>query len=237
MHVLHYLLQPARRRLHRPGSVIAASLAMSLAVALTFLSPGAVAAVGTVTRPEGRHEIRGQVATTPFNAKILSARAGMTTALRYLTQHQHPAAITALRTLRARIANAHQATMTLMGPGRVLSMLNLEHQLATKLLPPFNGLTSSTVVNALQTTLTTTFADRTALLNKVVALPQDEGAGATYDDSEADTLPIYDAEVNAYTAALAQSRLTAQGRTALVMDLAKVRITRLQFARRFGGGE
>jgi hypothetical protein len=232
MQTLHSPSTPTRF-LHRRRAVTAVT-AFSLAVGLTFASP---VAAGSVTSPERVHAIGARVTTTPFNAKILSARAGMNTALRYLTQHQHPSAITALRTLRVRIANVHQATMTLMGPGRVLSMLNLEHQIATKLLPHFNGLTSSTVVNALQTTLTTTFTDRTALLNKVIALPQDEGVGAEYDDSEADTLPIYDAEVTAYTAALRQFRLTAQGRTALTTDLAKVRATRVKFNRRFGGGE
>jgi hypothetical protein len=230
MHGLHCRSTPTRRLLQRRRAIAASSLV----VGVTLVAAGAA---GAATLPEAAHEVRAQVATTPFNAKIISARAGMTTALRYLTRHQDPAAITALRTLRVRIAKAHQATMTLMGPGRVLSMLNLEHQLATKLLPPFNGLTSSPIANALQATLTITFADRTALLNKVIALPQDEGLGGNYDDSEADTLPTYDAEVNAYTAALRQFRLTAQGRTALAKDLAKVRATRVQFIGRFGGGE
>jgi hypothetical protein len=207
---------------------------MSFVAGVGVVSP---VPIGAVSSSEGAQIASARVATTPFNAKILSARAAMTTALTHLTNHRYPEAVAALRTLRLQMANAHAATMTLMGPGRVLSMLNLEHQVAMRLLAPINALTDSTVANALQTRLWNTFAQRTWLLNKVIALPQDEGVGADYDDSESDTLPIYTAEVDAYVAALGQFQLTAEARTALTQDLAKVRATRTQFTGRFGGGE
>ena len=188
-------------------------------------------------RAPRRGPISAQVVTTPYNQKILNAKASMNTALKYLTARQYPQATTALSTLRVRLGTAHQSAMTLMGPGRTLTIFNLEHQIAMKLLPFFHAQTRSSVVNALQTTLTTTFADRTALLTKVAALPQDEGVGGDYDDGESDTLPIYTAEVTAYTRALSQYQLSAQGRTAVTKDLATVRATRTQFTQRFGGGE
>jgi hypothetical protein len=153
----------------------------------------------------------------------------------YLTNHQYTWAITALGSLRAKLAATHQLGMAHMGPAKVVAVFGLEHQAAMKLLPAFNGLTTSTVVDALQTTLSSTFTNRTAMLTKVIAVPQ-EGP-LDYDDALADTLPIYGAEVNAYMSALTQFRLNAQARTALTQDLAQLRATRQQFTRRFGGGE
>jgi hypothetical protein len=215
-----------------------AGAALSIALALGLLSPSAAGATDR-TNPSVQitTNVAAQTATTPFNAKILSARAGLTTAVAHLARHWDAAAVTALRDLRVRLSKAHLMTMSLMGPGRVLSMLNIEHQVAMELLPPFNGLTRSTVLTAVQAALQTSLAERTWLLNKVVALPQDEGVGSEYDDGEADTLPLYTTEETAYASALGQYRLTVQGKTALTKDLGQVHATAAQFTRRFGGGE
>jgi hypothetical protein len=152
-----------------------------------------------------------------------------------LINHQNDEAVNGAPILRARFAEVHKLGMAHMGRVKVVAVLGLEHRAAMQLLPAFNGLTSNAVLNALQTTLSTTFANRTAMLNKVIAVPQ-EGS-ADYDDALADKLPIYGAEVKACLAALSQFRLTTQTRTALNNDLVRARATRQQFTKRFGGGE
>ena len=153
----------------------------------------------------------------------------------YLTNHQSNFAITALRNLNTQLATVHQLGTTHMGPVKAVKALGLEHDIAMKLLPFFNGLTNASLTNALQTTLTTTFANRTAMLNKIIALPA-EGP-VDYDDALADKLPLYAAEVTKYKAALSQFQLSAQARTALTNDLALVKATRQKYTARFGGGE
>ena len=221
-----------RRRLARGVAVTVLSLALGLAV----LSPVAAGAADRTTT--ARPVTARAAASAPskaFTTAIRSARASLTAAVVYL-QDDHPNyAIGALRTFRTRLATVHQLGMTNMGPVKVVAVLGLEHQVAMKLLPPFNGLKSSTVVTALQTTLTTTFAKRTAMLKKVIAVPA-EGP-IDYTDALADTLPIYGAEVRAYTSALKSFTLTPQAKTALTKDLALVKATRQQFTRAFGGGE
>jgi len=123
-----------------------------------------------------------------------------------------------------------------MGPMRVLTVFTFEHRVVMQLLPAFNGLTRSDAISAVQATLTTTLANRAAMLSAVVALPQEE-EGPDYDDGLVDTLPIYGAEVNAYNTALNQFQLIPQSRSALTRDLAQIRATRRQFTARFGGGE
>jgi hypothetical protein len=162
------------------------------------------------------------------------ARTALTTAVVYLTNRQNNFAITALADLRVKLAQAHQLGMAHMGPLKVVEIFRLEHQIAMKLVPFFNG-SNGPVVTALQTTLSITFANRTAMLTKVIAVPP-EGP-LDYGDALTDTLPIYTAEVKAYKAALAGFQLTAQARTALGHDLELVLATRQQFTRAFGGGE
>jgi uncharacterized protein YaaQ len=174
-------------------------------------------------------------APTSFATTTGTAKAGLTTAVTQLENHQYPQAITTLGTLRVDLANVHRAGMTRKTPAGVMAVFNLEHKVATSLLPPFDGLTRSDVVDALQTTLTTTFANRTAMLTAVARLPTD--GGPDYDDGLSDTLAIYRAEVTAYTKALSQFQLTAPARPALTADLTTVKATNAQFNKRFGGGE
>ncbi len=179
--------------------------------------------------------VTAQAAPTPFAMAMRAARTALTTAVVYLTNRQNNFATTALADLRVKLAQAHQLGMAHMGPLKVVEIFRLEHQIAMKLFPFFNGMTNGTVVTALQTTLSTTFANRTAMLTKVIAVPP-EGP-LDYGDALTDTLPIYTAEVEAYEAALAGFQLTAQARTALGHDLELVLATRQQFTRAFGGGE
>jgi hypothetical protein len=179
--------------------------------------------------------VTAQAVPTPFTTAMRAARTALTTAVVYLTNRQNNFATTALTDLRAKLAQAHQLGMAHIGPLKVVEIFRFEHQIAMKLLPFFNGWTNGTVVTALQTTLSTTFANRTAMLTKVIAVPP-EGP-LDYDDALTDTLPIYTAEVKAYQAALAGFQLTAQARTALTHDLDLVLATRKQFTQRFGGGE
>jgi hypothetical protein len=199
---------------------------------------GVPACEAAVAAPHSKNTAIGgaPAAQSPVIASIRTAQAGLATALTYFKNHQYPQAIMALAALRMQLAKAHQAGMSPMRPAGVIPVLNLEHMVAMRLLPPFNGLTRSSVVNALQTTLSSTFANRIAMLNAVIALPC-QGVGGDYDDGMADTLGIYAAEVKAYTAAPGQFRLTAQSSTALSGDLTQVRATRTQVDRRFGGGE
>jgi hypothetical protein len=198
-------------------------------------APATPAPPATPATPAPGPDVSAQAVPTPFTASIRGARTSLTTAVVYLTNHQNTWAIMALNTLRVRLAELHQLGMAHIGPVKVVKVLGLEHQVAMKLLPPFNGLTNPAVVNALQTTLSTTFANRTAMLTKVIAVPE-EGP-VDYGDALADTLPIYGAEVRVYAAAVGQFQLTAPAWTALNADLVQVRATRQQFTKAFGGGE
>jgi hypothetical protein len=214
----------------RSGRGIAFTV-LSLAVGLVVVSPVATvearSSEGTVIASAG----------VPVVPTLRSARVSQNRALKYLKTHQYTKANTALRNLRIKVVKAHRIGMAPLGPIRVLAVLAYEHRVAVSLLPPFNRLTRPGVIHALQTTLSSTFAVRTAMLRRVVALPQEEGPGADYDDGMADALPFYSAEVKQYTAAHSTFRLTAQARAALTKDLARVRATAQLVSRRFGGGE
>jgi hypothetical protein len=219
-----------RRRLGRGIAVTSLSLATGLAV----VSPAAASTTRTTTELPAS-EAAAAAAATPFNTAIAKARADLSAAVVYLTNHQYVLATTALRTFRTSLATVHQLGMTNMGPVKAVATLRLEHRVAMQLLPPFNGLTNAPALTALQTTLTTTFTYRTAMLNKIIAQPE-EGP-IDWGDAMADTVPIYLAELTAYASALNKFQLTDPARTALTADLAKVRATRQQVIARVGGGE
>ena len=216
----------------RPATIAPPATTVPPATAEPPALPAPAAPPATAAPDTG---VTAQAAPTPFATAMRAARTALTTAVVYLTNHQNNFATTALADLRVKLAQAHQLGMAHIGPLKVVEIFRFEHQIAMKLLPFFNGWTNGTVVTALQTTLSTTFANRTAMLTKVIAVPP-EGP-LDYDDALTDNLPIYTAEVKAYQAALAGFQLTAPAWTALNADLVQVSATRQQFTKAFGGGE
>jgi hypothetical protein len=176
------------------------------------------------------------VAPPPVGPVINAAKATLSTALMQLRQGQYPDARTSLSMLRTQLTDAHNLGMSPLRPGRAIPVLDLEHEVLLALLPPFNGLTRTGVVSSLQSTLWTALANRTVMLKAIVALPE-EGAGGSFDDDMADTLPEYGAEVQRYTAALGQFQLTAAARDGLTKDLTRIRANQKLVRQRFGGGE
>jgi hypothetical protein len=183
--------------------------------------------------------------TTPID----SARTALTAVETSLHGRQYAEALASLTTLRRDLAEAHRAGMALVGappsdpeedeppgPGAVIAVLDLDHQVAMRLLPYFDAMTRNDVVSGLQTTLSTTFANRTSMLDAIVRIPEDE-EGPDYSDGMSDTLGLYGREVRAYTSALEEFRLTPLERSALSDDLTRVRATRTTVTHAFGGGE
>jgi hypothetical protein len=220
--------RPTRRRPWRGTAV----LFLSVAVGVSLVAPVAASAAD---RTPALGPVTASAVPAAPNALIASARASQKNALRYLETRQYTKAMTALRTLRIKMAAAHRAGLHPTTPNRVIAVLGLEHQVAMGLLHPFRGLTNRSVINVLQTTLSNTLANRAAMLKAVIALPQEEASD--YEDGMADTLPIYSTEVKAYRVARNRYRLAPQARTALTRDQARVISTAQLVATAFGGGE
>ena len=176
------------------------------------------------------------------------ARAALAAAQTRLTHRQYTKALASLKTLRYNLWRAHSAAMAKIGkpptdpesdeppgPPAVIAVASLEHQVTMKLVPFFNGLTRTGVIDPLAQTLRRTHVLRDAMLDKVIALPA--AKGEDYDDGMSDTVPLYAAEVNLVTKALHQYRLNASGRAALTATLTRVGATKAKIDARWGGGE
>jgi hypothetical protein len=218
------------------GSARRLTLVLSVALSLGLIS-------ATVTTPA-----RAQVPPT-VTKPIRLAEAALARTKLYVARRQFGQANTALRSLRVNVGKAHTAGMAQIGkppsdpesddppgPPSVIAVLNMEHHVATGLVPLFNRMKEVAVVNALQDTLKSTYDDRDRMLNRVIALPP-EGAGSDYSDSMSDTLAIYPVEVNQITDGLREFQLIQPGRRDLDYDLKRVRATQAKVNKAFGGGE
>ena len=99
----------------------------------------------------------------------------------------------------------------LPGPPAVIAVLGLEHRIGMGVVDLFDGMKRPGVVRALRVTLGTTHHRRNVMLDRVIALPA-EGARDDYADGMADTLGIYNQEVQKVTTALRTYRLSPSGR-------------------------
>ena len=177
------------------------------------------------------------------------ARTALDRAIVHLQTHHYGKAINSFRIVRLQLTRAHAAGRAQIGapptdpesddppgPPSVLAVLNLDHRVATKVVPIFNGMRRPGIVWALRRTMWRMHYERIVMLNAVIRLP-DEGAGADYVDGMADTVGIYTQEVRRLQSALATYRLSSTGRTALRRALVRSQATKTKFDRAFGGPE
>jgi hypothetical protein len=219
----------------RPPSSSARRLSLALGVALSL---GVISA--TVTTPA-----RAQVPASVSN-QIGRADAALAQANQQVGNQQFGQATTSLGLVRAHVGKAHAAAIAQIGapptdpesddppgPPAVIAVLGLDHRVGMDVVPLFNGRTEPAVVNALQETLTVTYAARGQMLNRVIGL-NPEGAGADYADDISDTLDTYKAEVQQLNSALAEYQLSESGRAALSNALTRVSATQAKVKRAFG---
>ncbi len=124
----------------------------------------------------------------------------------------------------------------LPGPPAVLAALRLDNRITTRTVALFNGKTNESLVYSLRLTVGAAQIPRDAMLNAVIALPE-EGDGVDYADGVADSLAQYTREVNVIATAVATYTLSPSGRTGLTNALARARATKAKVDRAFGGGE
>jgi hypothetical protein len=234
------------QRSRSPYRRITITLSVLLALGAAGLtSPAAWGAEATTSNaPGARAPVARPVATPITRANAALARA--TTEVR----SGHPRrAITALGTLRYQLGLAHKSAMNQIGkppadpesdeppgPPAVLAVLALDHRVDLGIVPLFDGRTRTDVVDALRSTLAADHKRRSAILDRIIALPA-EGARGDYEDGMADTLGQYPKEEKQLTTAIATYRLTPMSSTALHNALTRVRATTAKVDAAFGGGE
>jgi hypothetical protein len=180
---------------------------------------------------------------------IEQARTALNSTERRIANHRYEKALESLKVLRQNVVRANRAATGQIGlppsdpesdeppgPSSVFAVLRLDHLVTMRLVPPFDGLTNADVVGSLRYALSRTQASRDAMLDAVIALPQ-EGARADYDDGMSDTLGAYPAEENLITTALLAYELTPGARTGLTNVLAQVQATEAKVDAVWGGGE
>jgi hypothetical protein len=166
-----------------------------------------------------------------------------------IANHRYGRALTSLQTLRLNIRRANNAAINQIGrppvdpesdeppgPACVLAALRLDHRVGMRLVLLFDGLTRGDVVDSLRATLFRAHERRDAMLDAVIALPE-EGARGDYDEGMSDTLNMYPAERNRITTALQQYTLTTPARTGLVNARERVLATEAKVNAVWGGGE
>ncbi len=122
------------------------------------------------------------------------------------------------------------------GPPAVLAALRLDHRVTMRVAPLYDGIARPKLVTSMSTTIRLALNRRTAVLDRVLALPA-EGDGADYADSLADTLPSYTREVTTLEQALDTLQLTTEARDALTAALKRAREAEARMQSAFGGGE
>ena len=185
----------------------------------------------------------------PAPTPMTRASAALSAAKLRLEQRRYAKALVSLKALRNNLVQAHRAGMAQIGkppkdpesdeppgPAAVMAVLNLEHRIMMEVVPFFNGMETSAVIESLRSTLLKTHRLRNAMLSTVIALPA-EGAGGDYDDGMSDTLDLYTSEVALVTMALEQYELTPAARVGLMNALARARATETMVNARWGGGE
>jgi hypothetical protein len=121
----------------------------------------------------------------------------------------------------------------LPGPPAVLAVLAVEHRVVNRGTPLFDGLQARIGLKAM---LDAAMNRRDVMLDTVIALDP-EGDGADYADGMADSVLIYDAEVETVRTVLNTAELDALQRDSVADVLAKARATQAKVQAAFGGGE
>jgi hypothetical protein len=179
---------------------------------------------------------------------LAAARTSLDRAVARLGAGRYHDAVDSLTTLAGRIGQANRAAKSQIGkppsdpesdeppgPPSVLAVVRFEHAVVLTLLPQFDGMRRSGVVDALRSALRADLFRRDKLVDAVLALKP--GPRSDYADGMADTLPTYQQEIQKLTAALATFDLPAESQTALESAQQRVRATRAKMQAAFGGGE
>ena len=180
---------------------------------------------------------------------IQRANTALARAETQIANHRYGKALESLQTLRSNVRRANNAAIDQIGrppvdpesdvppgPACVLAALKLDHRVGMRLVLLFDGLTRGDVVDSLHLTLLRAYNRRDAMLDDVIALPE-EGARGDYDEMMSDTLAVYPAEKNRITTALQQYDLTAAARAGLEAARERVEATEAKVTEVWGGGE
>jgi hypothetical protein len=221
------------------------------AVSATMVGTHSAAAASQTRIPDVAETTYGLAAgkKKPAPTPMTRARAALVAAKLRLQRRQYGKALVSLKALRANLGQVHRNGLAQIGkppkdpesdeppgPAAVIAVLNLEHGVMMELVPFFNGMTASAVIESLRSTLLKTHRLRSAMLSTIIALPA-EGSGGDYDDGMSDTLDLYTSEVTLITSALEQYELTPAARVGLTNALARARATEEAVNARWGGGE
>lgn len=217
------------------AAVTAAGLAVGIALS-PVATPTADAATVCARKPS----------PATLSVTVTRARAALDAVVTSVHHRNYDRAVDRLRALRPQIRIAHTKATSLIGkpptdpesneppgPGAVLKVAGLEHQVTVKLVPLYDGLRGQTL-EPLGSTLNVTAKCRDVMLDKVIALRPGRD---DYTDGLSDTLPDYKQELTALSTALTSYDLTAAARTALQQARKIVTGTRDEMQRVFGGGE
>ncbi len=224
--------RPDRRRLTSP----VATLVLAVTLVLSFgLASGAAAAAPSAAAPATSHAAKADQALALATARIRA--------------HKYLKALKSLTAVRRHTRAANVNAKALIGvpptdpesddppgPPAVLAALRLDNRITTRTVALFNGKTNARLVYSLRSTVGVAQIPRDAMLNKVIALPE-EGDGGDYADGMADSLAQYTREVNAIASARATFTLIPSAKTGLTNALARARATKAKVDAAFGGGE
>jgi len=225
--------------------------ATRVAAGMIGLATAAALLAGTSSQATAATTSQTCVSSAPtlaWKPAVTNATAALTKTLSNLQKHQYALAISHLRVVGHQTRIAHTAATALIGrpptdpesdvpPGiaAVQRVSGLEHSITIKLLPTLQNLTRTHAVAHIGAKINVAVACRDVMLAKVIALRP--AARDDYADGLADTLPTYDQELKAMTAALAGTGLTPAARTSIQHAQQVVTATRAEMQRVFGGGE
>jgi hypothetical protein len=224
--------------------LVATTLVGSVQPALASDQPGALTAGGV--QPFDEEPVPSTVATvaTPIKA----GQAALASAQTQIHNHKLLKAATSLATVRTKLVAAHKAAMVFVNnppsdpetnpnlSASVVAVFAFEHQIVMGLVDEFDGRKNTTIVSAMDTTITRAMNKRDVMMNAIIPLDPD-GVGAGLADDMPDTLTIYSKEVTTITTELNTSTLIASARTALQDALTHAKATNAKVNATWGGGE
>ena len=221
------------------GLARAAMAVLTLAVALGT-------GVSTADAATSRQAAGGSASVKTY---VQAADASLARAVAQTDAHTYAKAIDSLASARRNTRKANVSAQALIGapptdpesddppgPPAVLAALKLDYRISTGTVALFDGHTDPALVQALRATVSRAQNRRDAVLDVVLALPE-EGDGADYSDGMADTLSIYGREVTAISTALHTFTLSPEGRTGLTNALHRATATQARVQHAYGGGE
>jgi len=239
MNHTHTTSHPARRSATHVAAALVGLSAVAALLTGTSSASSASAASDTCVPT---------AATVDWKPAVTRAKTALGKALTNVGRQHFNAAAGNLDVLKHETRVAHTAATGLIGkpptdpesdelPGvaAVQGVAALEHSIAVKVVPGLKNVHHAATVRALGNELDLAVACRDVMLAKVIALKP--AARDDYTDGLADTLPGYDQELKAMTAALAGTGYTGPARTRIDTARTTVTATRADMQRVFGGGE